>query len=97
MTHAPLACLAIAPVSNDRVFPPICISFLYAMNFLRGAGRPLITSGPDLIVRCGRMMGSGRWGICRLRARKNEGPPLGGGPGLMADYLRMPSLSMIER
>src|SRR5690349_2801526 len=29
MTQAPLACLAIAPVSSERVFPPICISFLW--------------------------------------------------------------------
>src|SRR5688500_16077411 len=60
MTQAPLACLAIAPVSSDRVFPPISISLLNVIEFLRCGARPLITSRSLLVAWAERWDPAGR-------------------------------------
>src|SRR5579859_4089303 len=66
MTHAPLACLATAPVSIDRVLPPICSSFVDFIDFPSSA-RPLITS--TFMFGKGRMSESGQGGVPSAESR----------------------------
>src|SRR5205823_54430 len=100
--HAPLAWRATAPVSSESVRPPICISFL-VMSILTGAR----ATHHFALVRFFRGV-AGRWdptgrGValkvpsaeCRVpRVKRNSA--LGTVHSALL-YLRMPSLSIIER
>src|SRR5687767_11368420 len=92
MTQAPLACLAIAPVSSDRVFPPISISLLNVIEFLRW--RETTHHLAQLLVAWAE-----RWDPAgrKSKAGKLKGAGLRPAPWGIARYLRIPSLSMIVR
>src|SRR5829696_1393849 len=87
MTQAPFACLAIAPVSSDRDFPPISISLLNAIGFLRCRVRPLITSRSLLVAWAERWDPAGRKKCFRGRKQKGRArcPPLRGSRALLTD------------